>query len=535
MRKLGYTKRQFPGPYPPSHSLEGKEGHLPPDGMLQPEAEDELRCGTRWLKDHMIGCSYPVGHDFGPYTDHLGEGLFPSFTLDFENQIPISAGGVHPHTGLLLFALALNLRPDVIIETGTFYGYSTMFLAKACELWRQGTVFTFDPEDKLIAPEVKAHPHVRCIKRRSVEVLEAFCQEVGQVDMAFLDSWKRLGIWEMRTIDPYVPEGGIVVFHDTQHLSDGRTLFEMLERNALDYQRILFAGTPRDDNPHAYYGNADGRGLYVLRKTNRDPWLNVADAESGLFGEHQVVPETIYRPCMLSSPPRGTLALAVSMYDEHVNMGENLARVGSQCSHVVVAQSDLTPEPSMVAALAQHPSGHYMQFPNLYPPEGSATGERFDYGTCSVLRNFGAAFTRLHELGPVDYIIGMYGDTALYHLEGIRQLLVDMGDADLAVSRAMGQAFHRADLTWDEMADPSHPKGGRVQDESNGDFMPHLFILRGKHVSRFCEIPMTNRWCAEQCFSDAAGDLTRYVFSTTAYGFNDGIGYNLPSPGNWKH
>lgn len=533
MRKPGYAKRHFPGPYPPPHSVVGKEGHLPPDGRTVPDGE--RRGEATWLTDHMIGVSYPAGQDFGPYVDHLGEGLYPSFRLDFTNEIPISAGGVHPHTGLLLFALALNLRPDVIIETGTFYGYSTMFLAKACDLWQQGTVYTLDPEDKLIAPEIRQHPRVRCIRRRSTEALLELCRTVGCVDMLFLDSWKRLCLWELLTVDPFIPEGGLVVAHDTQHFNTGRTFYDALTKAFPYYQKVLFAGTPRVDNPHAYYGNADGRGLLVLRKENRDPWLNVNDADSAYFGPHPVAPMSHYRPMQVAPFERPRLALVVCMYDEHDTVLANLERVGSQFAHVVIAQSDEEPEPRLAQALEAHPSGHYLRFPNLYPPSGSASGERFDYGTRSILRNLSACFTTLRDLSPVDYVVACYGDTGIDHLEGIQRLILDMDGCDLAVSRAIGQMFHSADLTWEQMADKEHPKGGRYQDESLGDFMPHLWILRGSAIPRFSDIPMTNRWCTEQCLSDAAGDLRRYVFSTQAYAFNDGIRYNVPSPGNWKH
>ncbi len=241
-----------------------------------------------------IGASQPAGKDFGPYIEHKGEGMGPSFKLDLSHSVPYSAGGVHPHTALLLFALAVNLRPDVILETGTFYGYSTIYLAKACDLWEQGHVWTLDPEDKLIAPEVKDHQRVSCVKGRSVTELPSLLPILRQVDMAFIDSWKRLALWEFLQIDPYVPEGGLVVFHDTQLFDSGRELHMILSLITGAYDRILFAGTPKDDNPHAFYGNADDRGLLVLRKREADPFLGVADANGHLYGHRQVYPHMDY-------------------------------------------------------------------------------------------------------------------------------------------------------------------------------------------------------------------------------------------------
>jgi hypothetical protein len=85
------------------------------------------------------------------------------------------------------------------------------------------------------------------------------------------------------------------------------------------------------------------------------------------------------------------------------------------------------------------------------------------------------------------------------------------------------------------MADANHPKGGRIQDASNKDFMPQFFIVSWGMVERLSNIEVTNPWCFEQCLGDAIGDAKQYVFSDTAYGFNDGVRYNVPSPKGWKH
>lgn len=314
MKKLGYIKQtwtDFPGPWPEPHTIDGVAAKVPPDGEFQPA---NVECpgrhlGAPWMASRPIGASRPAGQDFGPYIEHRGEGLATSFKLDLTHSVPYSAGGVHPHTALLLFALAVNLRPDVILETGTFYGYSTMFLAKACDLWEQGQVWSLDPEDKLIAQEVKGHPRVRCIKERSVNAFPRVLHELGQIDLAFIDSWKRLALWEFIQVHPFVPEGGLVIFHDTQLFDSGRSLYSMLPVVAQEYDRMLFAGTPRDDNPHAFYGNADDRGLLVLRKREADPFLGVADANGAIYGHHQVFPRMDYTPVALEIAEDGRASL----------------------------------------------------------------------------------------------------------------------------------------------------------------------------------------------------------------------------------
>ena len=184
MKKTGYQKRTFPGPYPEPHTVNsGQGGKMPPDGNAQPEHDGG---DPPLMTSHPIGVSYPAGRDFGPYTDHKGEGLYHSFRLDFTNQIPYNSGGIHPHTGLLLFALALNLRPDVIVETGTFFGTSTLYLAKACEVWRQGKVYTIDPAPQYVHPSILEHPYIEFIPGLSQVELPKLMDRVGQGDMAFL-------------------------------------------------------------------------------------------------------------------------------------------------------------------------------------------------------------------------------------------------------------------------------------------------------------------------------------------------------------
>jgi len=269
------------------HSLDGVK--MPPDGMAKPEAEPELRHGTKWMKSKAIGTSAPAGEDFGPYVEYLGEGVFPSFKLDFTNHIPFSTGGVHPHTGLVLFSLALNARPEFIIETGTWYGYSTMFLARACELHRHGKVYTMDPQQKQIAGEIRKNPYVECIPQSSEEGLQALLDRLGRADMVFIDSWKRLALWELCVTEEFIPEGGLVIFHDTQLLNTGYSLYKMASEYFPEYDMMLFSGAQDDTNPHRYTGNADERGLFIMQKRRRKAFLNVPDSLSDAWGEQQLV------------------------------------------------------------------------------------------------------------------------------------------------------------------------------------------------------------------------------------------------------
>ena len=259
-----FQKRTFSGPYPESHTT-GDGRKLPPDGTAQPAT----------IQDQSgVGLSYPSGPHFGAWTQYLGECPW-MWNLD-DHGIPFSAGNVHPHTGMLLYALALNARPTVVVEAGPFFGYSTWWLAQAMREWGEGMVYTIDPDLSLVPPAVGEHPHVTLMGGYGHEVLPKMVASLGEIHFAFLDSYKRMALMEFEDIRAHVVPGGMVVFHDTQVFNDGHELWQRLNR--LDgWDSMLLAGTPAVDDPHRYFGNADDRGLFLLRRREADPFLRVAD------------------------------------------------------------------------------------------------------------------------------------------------------------------------------------------------------------------------------------------------------------------
>lgn len=287
-----FTKKDYSivEPIPIGISVRGKK--CPPDGDEEPRKTGGILLNGQ--DDMPVGLSNPIGGnpagDFGPFVQRCGEGLPNSFTLDFTNDLKFSPGNVHPHTGLLMYALGLNLRPKVIIETGTFFGYSTMYLAKICETWGEGKVYTFDCNDKLVEQEIKDNPYIEFIHGYSHVKLPILLNRVGEVHMAFIDAWKRQCFQEFKMIEPNLAEGGIVVFHDTQFLNTGRTLYETIMRDYSDrYDTMFFSAFAHKDNPHKFFGNADDRGLMVIRKKPKvDMFYDVPDYASRQYGRRLV-------------------------------------------------------------------------------------------------------------------------------------------------------------------------------------------------------------------------------------------------------
>ncbi len=255
------------------------------------------------------------------------------------------------------------------------------------------------------------------------------------------------------------------------------------------------------------------------------------------------------------------VGLVVSMYDEVATVKKTLELTGAAFEHIVIVQSDLEPHNDLIAMMEIcNVYGEYVLLPNLdtrTAEDKEKTDERFDFTNKSLARNFSLGFEACqgHDL---DYVVAITGDTLLLHRAGIASIFEAMDGAQVACSRAMGQDFHSAHWSREEMSDPECPKGGRLQDKTNKDFMPHLFIVTGEMIPIMSNIPLTNPWCFEQCLGDVIGDAKQFVFSYTAFGLADfsvskngmkvrfigkditktmlsGIIYNVPSEKGWVH
>jgi predicted O-methyltransferase YrrM len=149
-------------------------------------------------------------------------------------------GSIVPEGGLLLQTLVRNIQPTVIVETGTFTGVSTIWLASGLQALGRGHVHTYDlfqmpPQE---APAAALfHGTVRgSVERRlanaglgdlvtlhegdSASNLVASHDQLratGGVQFAFLDGdhSPEAALADLRAVEPVLPIGGFVVLHDT--------------------------------------------------------------------------------------------------------------------------------------------------------------------------------------------------------------------------------------------------------------------------------------------------------------------------------
>ena len=114
--------------------------------------------------------------------------------------------------------LLTELRPDLIVETGTAFGGSALYLASVCDLLGHGRVLTIDVQEQ---PDRPQHERIEYLTasstaRETLEHVRAALPPGGNV-LVILDSDHRKEhvLQELRLYAPLVPIGGYVVVEDT--------------------------------------------------------------------------------------------------------------------------------------------------------------------------------------------------------------------------------------------------------------------------------------------------------------------------------
>jgi len=111
-----------------------------------------------------------------------------------------------------------HLEPDIIIECGTSYGGSALFLASICDLVNNGTVITIDIEDIANKPR---HKRIKYLHGSSTsqEIVEQIQKLIAPKDkvMVILDSdhHKEHVLDELRIYSQFVTKGSYLIVEDT--------------------------------------------------------------------------------------------------------------------------------------------------------------------------------------------------------------------------------------------------------------------------------------------------------------------------------
>jgi predicted O-methyltransferase YrrM len=211
---------------------------IPPDphvpSVKEPEPRDRLQFYPR-----MFIPEHPRRWEFPAYLDNPNCKWLQQLKVMYSMPISFPAS-LSPEAGLLVHSLVRNLRPRVVIETGTFVGMSTLWIAAAlAENGDDGEIHTFDdfaPMGKgpwrdvemlegrmefvaAMLAEAGLKEHVVIHPGNSSFEIRAAHEEfkvAGGVQLAFLDADHGVvGSWQdMWATEPVLNTGGFVLFHD---------------------------------------------------------------------------------------------------------------------------------------------------------------------------------------------------------------------------------------------------------------------------------------------------------------------------------
>jgi len=129
--------------------------------------------------------------------------------------IPISA-----EAGKLLYALVRAIRPDTVVEFGTSFGISTIYLAAA--VTDNGTGHVFTTELSTRKAEAARSNLERAGVSAAVTILAGDARQTlrdvpGPVGLALLDGWKELCLPVLRLLEPRLAPGALVAADDITH------------------------------------------------------------------------------------------------------------------------------------------------------------------------------------------------------------------------------------------------------------------------------------------------------------------------------
>jgi cephalosporin hydroxylase len=111
-----------------------------------------------------------------------------------------------------------EIRPDLIVETGTRFGGSALYMAHVLDVLGKGRIITIDIDASVARP---THPKIRYVHGSSADAVlieaELGRRSEGEVCMVVLDSdhAKAHVLAELELLAPYVSAGSYLIVEDT--------------------------------------------------------------------------------------------------------------------------------------------------------------------------------------------------------------------------------------------------------------------------------------------------------------------------------
>ena len=144
-----------------------------------------------------------------------------------------------------LRTLVTTIKPNLVVETGTFMGVSTLWIAEALRLNGFGRIVSCEYDPKVFEAarqKIEASAFRDLIELRNESSLEM--KVAGTIDLFFSDSDMPIREQEVRRYLPQISPFGIILMHDaSSHLKEVREAALKLEREGLI--SVVLLPTPR--------------------------------------------------------------------------------------------------------------------------------------------------------------------------------------------------------------------------------------------------------------------------------------------------
>jgi predicted O-methyltransferase YrrM len=144
-----------------------------------------------------------------------------------------------------LRTLVTTVKPELVVETGSFLGVSTLWIAEGLRANGFGKVISCEYDAKVFAAakeKIAGHALAPFIELRNESSLEMTVE--GTIDLFFSDSDMPIRELEVRRFLPQIRPTGLVLLHDaSSHLKTVRDAAFKLEADGL--LSCVFLPTPR--------------------------------------------------------------------------------------------------------------------------------------------------------------------------------------------------------------------------------------------------------------------------------------------------
>jgi prolipoprotein diacylglyceryltransferase/predicted O-methyltransferase YrrM len=144
-----------------------------------------------------------------------------------------------------LKCLMTTVKPNLVVETGTFLAVSTIYMAEGLKQNGSGKIITCEPDKEVFAKakeKIEASGLKKFIDFRCESSLET--RVTGTIDVLFCDSLPELREPEVRHFLPLINPNGLILMHDaSSHLKTVREGAKRMEDEGLI--SVVFLPTPR--------------------------------------------------------------------------------------------------------------------------------------------------------------------------------------------------------------------------------------------------------------------------------------------------